>query len=423
MGIIQDKAEKFKREIDTKHRIEGLILPTLIHPPLGRPDLQTGNYENCAIWTGLDVPARSMEYYITKDPKTRTSAKWGLNALHKLQDITGVSGLISRGFKIRDAASWDEDFFWIKPTDKTRQSNEWHQNGKYRWLGDVSKSQIFGIVFGYWTFNEFCNPNEEERKQISTHLEQMTEKLMGDRLVLKDADGQKSGYGDYRRKTVHLGIGGLGPSLVLGQLKLTEHITGNKKWGDEYRRLIQEEGFSECLNFQGRQLPPFKNIPILGNLSTSFGSEDNLAMLNAYMLLNLEQNPHIRTIILRGLENRWSTADDKENSLFNFIYHASGLSMTPDLLTAVDALKRFPEEKTIPIVALKRKASLVQIAKSIGSDNIPIENRPIDEYAWRVNPKRRDSWRGIGGQMEFTGVDYLLARAIGLKHGYLKLDD
>ena len=90
-------------------------------------------------------------------------ARASVLALHKLQDITGVDGLIARGFKTRDQSTWDEDFFWIREGNKNRQGNEWHQAKNYRWLGDTSKSQVFGVAFGYFAFNQFCSPTVEER--------------------------------------------------------------------------------------------------------------------------------------------------------------------------------------------------------------------------------------------------------------------
>ncbi len=97
---------------------------------------------------------------------------------------------------------------------------------------------------------------------------------------------------------------------------------------------------------------------------------------------------------------------------------------TPALEMGIDALKRFPLDKQVPVVALKRKLpkSRLRVVRDVlFSSRIPIEDRPVDEYMWRVNPLRRDEWRaGKGGTMEFTGVDFLIAAHMGMYHGFLR---
>ena len=195
MVVLDDilrKAGDFERIIQDRHSIQGLVLPTLVLPPIGREDYQTGNYENCAIWTGVYVASQSLKYAITGDLKAREQAKLGLQALHRLQEVTGERSLIARGYKLRDEPSPDELFFWIKEgknlgqsklrDDKDyskrvnakaydvlfgyRRNNEWHQSGGYRWLGDTSKSQVFGVAVGYFAFNQFCNATPQEREKI-----------------------------------------------------------------------------------------------------------------------------------------------------------------------------------------------------------------------------------------------------------------
>ena len=110
--------------------------------------------------------------------------------------------------------------------------------------------------------------------------------------------------------------------------------------------------------------------------------------------------------------------------MFNFLYHASMGVETSALQAGIDALQRFPEEKTVSLVALKR--TLPDSKKHIlsmywNSQNKPIDERPADEYLWRVNPRREDRWMGgRKGIMEFTGVDFLTAMNLGRFHGFVK---
>lgn len=411
---ILKKAEDFNSIIQDRHSIRGLVLPTLVLPSVGRGDYQSGNYENCAIWTGVYVAAQSLRYAATGDLQAREQARAGLQALHKLQDVTGELGLIARGYKDGNAKTWDEDFFWEK---RGRHGDEWHQNDSgQRWLGDPSKSQIFGVVFGYFAFYQFCNPDEQEKKKIGLYLSNIVNRIIKNEMMVIDKDGQVSNWGNYSPKQ-YLGFGGIGPFLMLSKLKLAANITGLEIFKKEYQRLIYGK---EYLRFLERCRP---NFPVLKQLSTSFGSEDNLAMLNYYMLMHLEDNGDVLSKCKKGLEKRWKIVNDPENVLFNFIYHALAKTETPDLEAGVKALHKFPTEKSVPLIALKRKLpdSKRAIVWNIASSRrMSIEERPADEYLWRVNPFRHDKWRnGREGIMEFTGVDFLIAAYMGLHHNFI----
>jgi len=409
-GILQ-KAEHFNRAIQERHTLEGLILPTLVLPPVGRGDYQSGNFENCAIWTGVYIAAQSLRYAITGEQEARDLAKAGVLALHRLQGITGIEGLIARGFKIGDFPTWDEEFFWKKKRDHTRQGNEWHQGDGYRWLGDTSKSQVFGVTFGYFAFNQFCEPTETEKREMGEYLSRIVDRINRSGGKIVDADGQASGYGNYLPGQ-YWGAGGVGPFLMLAKLRLAGRLTGEDRFDKEYQRLLNEEPYTEFL-----ERCRF-NPPIWRGISTAFGSEDNLAMLNYYMLMSLESDDGILQACRTGLEKRWKAINDPQNSLFNFVYPALTQSETPALSMGVDALERFPAEKQVPIIALKRKRSIVRAASDVLlSGRIPMKDRPIDEYAWRINPLRRDEWKvGKTGRMEFTGVDFLIAAYMGIYH-------
>ena len=123
----------------------------------------------------------------------------------------------------------------------------------------------------------------------------------------------------------------------------------------------------------------------------------------------------------KGLNNLWRKINDPENSLFNFIYSSLG-GETPDLQQSVDALERFPAEKTVDVVALKRQIPAgMRPVDIMRHTKMPLHERPIDEYAWRVNPFRHDKWVEVmPGRMEFTGVDFLIAAYFGRYHGLIR---
>jgi len=423
IDIILEKAEEFDRVIQEKHTLDGLVLPTLVTDSELEIGPYSGNHENDTIWTGLYATAKAFEYAVTNDPKARELAKKSILALHKAQDITLKPGLVARGYKIADKATWDEAFFWIK-TGKNlghselrafedyedsakaldflfgyRRKNEWNQGEeefeRYRWLGDPSKSQIFGVMFAYFTFDKFCNPDEEEKAEIKRHLCDIVDRIIDNDMTIVGADSEMTGYGNYKarsgkddrgiKKTLNWfreAYGNLGPFLILSHLKLAYKMSGDERYQRKYEELLYGESHTR---FLGKSRI---SIPLINNILTT-GSDDNLAMLNNYLFMSLEDDPHLISICAQGLGDRWRRIRDPENALFNFIYHAL-VGSGEDHKIGADALSKFPKEKSVPLISLKRKQKTLQSLTA--RETVHIENRMVDEYMWRVNPFRRSEW-------------------------------
>ena len=434
---ILQKESEFDSVIEERHLIEGLVLPTLVLPHIGSEDLQTGNYENCAIWTGLHVAAQSLRFASTWDNGARRLAKNSLLALHKLQTVTNDSGIIARGYKLRSEPSWDELFFWIKEGKNLGQSklrdeedfpagnranaydalfgyrrnNEWHQEGEYRWLGDASTSQVFGVLYGYFAFHRYCNPTTEEMAFIKKDVANIVHKLLDKKMQIVDTDKKRTTYGGNRRFFGY----GVGPAITLSEIKLAHHITGEERFRTEYHRQLEKCMHSGSINPRRPEFGPLKYT------HSNLGSDDNLTMLNYSMLMSLEDNNDVLESCRRGLMERWLAINDPQNPLFNFIYHALLGQKSPVLQQGIDALDGFPTTKVVDAVALKRVLPISQQLRDIlAPARIPLEERPVDEYAWRINPYRHDKWVPVlPGKMEFTGIDFLFAKNFALYHNLL----
>ena len=437
LDIILEKASAFESAIQDRHLIEGLVLPTLVLPDLGEADFQTGNYENCAIWTGEYVAAQSLRFAVTGDPQAKIKAKNSLTALHKLQTITNGDELVARGFKLRDERSWDELFFWIKEGKNLGQSklrdeydfskgnrakvydtlfgyrrnNEWHQAGPYRWLGDASNSQVFGVLFGYFAFHRYCNPTADEMEFIKKDVANIVNKLLDNNMQIVGKDKKRTTYGSNRRFFGY----GVGPAITLSEIKLAHHITGEERFQTEYYRQLEKCMHSGSINPRRPEFGPLKYT------HSNLGSDDNLTMLNYDMFMSLEDNNEVLESCRRGLRERWLAINDPQNPLFNFIYHALLGQKSPALQQGIDALDDFPTNKVVNAVALKRTLPICQQLRDVLTHTkMPLQERPVDEYAWRVNPYRHDKWVAVlPGKMEFTGIDFLIAANYGLYHNLI----
>ncbi len=409
---ILEKAAQFEDLLNKRHIVHGQVLPVLVESPHDLIEARRGNYENAAFLTGLYAAAESFRYAATRNHAALASATQSIEALLELETVTKVPGLMARAIKAGNKPLWDENFFWRKPSDKTRLGNEWHQtdNGR-RWLGDPSKSQIFGAMFGMFVYTYFFEVKQEMKDRIPGFVERVVQRIESKNFTIVDADGLPTGHGDYKKPR------SVGPLLMLGMLKLAHTLTKKRQWEKLYQNFY-EAHHRDAFITSGRV-----NLPLYRRLCSvsGYGSEDNLTMLNLYMLLGLESEQSRWKTYHRLLEKSFQKTYSKQNALFSFVYHAFSPDDIDRLEESAAALEQFPTKKTVSGITLKRKLTKAGAAKSLLLPKLDIEDWPTDEYAWRVNPYRRDTWvSDRPGTMHFTGVDYLLATYLGMKHGFVK---
>lgn len=425
---LRQKLDLFEHNLKREHlptELRGLALPTLVKSAEGKAcDALTGNHENVSIWNGCRALAKMLLFKQEGGTHLDTTREI-LAGMQFLQEVTGQQGLIARSFKSGDAPTWDEHFFWHKKSDKTRLDNEWHQRSDgIRWLGDASKSQVFGATLTAASLLLFGNLDGITKKVVAEYFCPIVDRILESNGHLIDPDGKVTGYGNYNPKKMHFGFGGIGPQLMLTNLKLAALLTQSEKRKFDYQEIYDQRIKSGHLNLVDR---PRVNPPILKNISTAFGSDDNLAILNTFLLAlldNFSGNANISTqdTCKRALANRWRLAASPENALFSFIYHGMNEKIGQDSLRpAILAMENFSEDKTVNVVALKAKnpKGKALIAPAIWGSSKPLVDWPKEEYAWRWNPRNPATWEnalgkeGIPGHMQFTGIDYMLAYAIG----------
>ena len=118
------------------------------------PTTQQNQWQEDADWiTGLYVGAESLRYATTGETVAADQARESWQALHKLSNISGTPGIVAR--------------YFLSHVDGPLGSGRkrWHQNsdGIY-WIGDISRDQLSGHMFGLATY--FDHLATEEEKQV-----------------------------------------------------------------------------------------------------------------------------------------------------------------------------------------------------------------------------------------------------------------
>ena len=95
---LERKAAFFDERIEARHVRHGLVSDSSLRVP---GDLSTNvkhDNDNDGLWTAMYLAAQSYRHAVTRDPDARTKASRSLQALLRLEEITGIPGFPARSF-------------------------------------------------------------------------------------------------------------------------------------------------------------------------------------------------------------------------------------------------------------------------------------------------------------------------------------
>src|SRR5262249_34188444 len=285
------KAARFESDLRERHDFEGLVLPSVLLPPLGRADFQTGNYENACKLTGAYVGAASLRYAVTGLADDREAARRSMLALHRLQDITGVPGVFARGFKRADgptpdehASGWPGEHHW------------WFQNGPYRWMGDVSKDQLSAMFFGYALYWDLV-ADASDRAGIAEHVDALMGRVVDNGMLLVDVNGKTRNLRPDVVAAGHFGEDTLRAAQALANLKIAHRITGRARYQAKYRELIEREQYHRRLI--GMSAHRYRKVLWPAGLHYN---DTRMGFEALYSLIRYEDDPTLLGCYRRGLD-------------------------------------------------------------------------------------------------------------------------
>lgn len=253
------------------HLNEGVIMADAIffHDPAA--PFSWGNYEDAAGHTAVYLAGLAHKYAVTKDPAVRKEADTLFEGILKLEKVTGVPGVVARGFYKTDEPRWHEKAYFF--------SEEWHDSPTmpgYRWQGDLSSDKFTDFLYGVGTYWEFC-ADDARKAQAAAFMDRFVGRCVDNNYKMIDADGKMTLWGNFCPDLPHQPLNAL---EMLAALKVTERLTGNKRYGDSYRYLIDEHQYDEETMLAKTLWPDEWNVPW----------DDNLAGKAYYMLLRWEDD-------------------------------------------------------------------------------------------------------------------------------------
>ena len=114
-------------------------------------DQSTRSTDNDGLWTAMYVAAESFRFKVTGDAAARDNARQGMQAILRLEQITGRPGFPARSFiKVGE--------------DEQPKDGEWHDtpDKAWRWKGDTSSDEIVGHYFVYPIYYDLVADDSRE---------------------------------------------------------------------------------------------------------------------------------------------------------------------------------------------------------------------------------------------------------------------
>ncbi len=265
-----------------------------------------GPHADCLDASSEMLAAYSHKYAVTGDPEDRAFANQLFEGILKLDEVTGVPGLIARGLYKTDKPLWHEEVFWY---------DEWHWSSSmpgYRWLGDLSSDKFTSIFYGVGTYWEFC-ADDEYKQKASDLLERFMNRIVDDNFKLTDLDGKMTLWGNFCPDLPHQSLNSL--KILMG-LKVAYRITGNERFNSAYHMLIDRYSYDDDQILSKIIWPPeWRNV-----------GDDYHAARSLYMLMRYEDDPSLLIKYKMNLNRHWYdwktiTPEFESTIWFIMVYH------------------------------------------------------------------------------------------------------
>lgn len=391
---LSEKARHFEARLRARHVRHGLTADSRLTRPGDLTSNQMVSSDNDGLWTAMYVAAEAYRYRVTRDPEALAAARQGMQALLRLEEISGIPGFPARSF-IRKGVD-------LQPSD-----GEWHDtpDGVWRWKADTSSDEIVGHYYIYAIYSDLV-ADDLEKERIRQTVTRVTDHILNNNYQLIDVDGKRTLWGWWGPQTIWEDATetGLRALHILSHLRVAIHLTGNPRYQAAYDDLIRTHRYHLLTRNQKINYPGYINH-----------SDDELAFLSYYPLLRYETDEALRKVYLDSLERAWQVERPERNPLWNFIYAVGRRTSDFDREESLRTLREIPMELVEWNVANSHRADIVRdlLADRFGRAQslhvLPYDELPMTK--WNGNPYRLDG--GAAGQREDDGAYFLLPYWMG----------
>ncbi len=398
---LQEKSRTFVERVQKRHNRWGLTADSNLKTPGDLNSNQMVSSDNDGLWTAMYVAAECFRFKVTGEKDARENARVGMNALMRLEEISGNPGFPARSF-IKVGVD-------LQPKD-----GEWHDTPDklWRWKGDTSSDEIVGHYFVYPIYFDLVADESEKPKLIGV-IDRITNHILDHNYQLVDLDGKRTMWGFWGPDQIwddpdETGIRAL---HILAHLRVAMHMTTNPD-----NRAKYEKAYNDLIkNHKYHLLTQNQKIMVPGHINHS---DDELAFLSYYPLLQYETDPELRKVYQYSLERSWLIEKPERNPLWNFIYAVGCEAKDFDKENSVRTLQEIPLDQIqwtvknsnrldVPIDPMSDRFKKTQALIVLPYDELPMSK-------WNGNPYNLDG--GDEGRSEDDGAYFLLPYWMGRFH-------
>ncbi len=394
---LEEKAAYFEDRIRKRHLRHGFVASSSLAEPGNLASNRTVSTDNDGLWTAMYAAAECYRYAATKSPEALAYAKTAIEAILKLEAITGRPGLPARSYILPSEPRPRDGIWFVSPT------------ANLIWKGDTSSDEMVGHFYIFAIAYDLL-PDKELKKRIQSTVRRMMSLIVNHNYTLTDIHGMPTWWGRWDREYFASERGKPDSPLnaleILSFLKVAHHITGDPLFASHYGRLAVGEGYAP-LTEKYKQLRETINY-----------SDEELAMLSFYPLLSLEDDPGLRGIYLAALDQWWENCQNEKNPLWTYIYATANRGKPAPLEDAAWTLQRIPMDLVSWTVKNSNRTDIQWVGdpdrfqRRQSKTLLPPDERPI--MKWNGNPFIVDG--GNGGRSEDDGAFFLLPYWMGRAH-------
>jgi len=454
---LAEKAEIYEQEIEQfiKRTPLGYVAEAHLRRAGDKTSADPQDSDNDGLWTAMYGAGECFAYGATKDSKAKERARKAFEALRFLQKVTqGGDHVPPKGYIARTIRSMDfpdpnrgrieadreeqkRDTLWKVYEPRWPKSAD----GKWYWKSDTSSDELDGHYFFYALYFELCADTPAEQERVREVVRDATDHLITHGFTMVDHDGKPTRWGIYSPNYLNHDPKwwperGLNSLSMLTYLAVAAYVTGDAKYEDASRELIEKHGYAHNLMY-----PKMQHGPGSGNQS-----DDEMAFMCYYGLLHCSKNEQLKAMVRVSFFSYWINEEPEMNPFFNFAYAAQNLeasgsrpfgsfSLRP--LTgwhndSMATLYGFPLDRrnwarknshrldiedlpTMRSSDLDERNRRRQRGHLVNGKVLPVQNRHFNH--WNTDPWHLD-YGGNGNELG-AGTVFLLPYYMGLYHGFI----
>jgi hypothetical protein len=404
---LAEKSRTFVARVQARHSRWGLTADSRLQVPGDLASNQMVSSDNDGLWTAMYVAAESFRFKVTGESAARQNARQGMNALIRLESITGIPGFPARSFiKMRPPGQ-----------DVQPQDGEWHDtpDKQWRWKGDTSSDEIVGHYFVYPIYYDLA-ATDAEKPALRAVIERITNHILDNNYQLIGPGGKRTRWGWWGPAAIWEDPDetGLRALHMLSHLRVALYMTANAQYRARYEAAYQDLIKTHKYHWLARN----QKVMVPGSINHS---DDELAFLSYYPLLRYETDPALLAVYKQSLERSWQIERPERNPLWNVIYAAGTGAAEFDRDASVRTLREIPMDMVkwtvsnskrldVPVDPLSDRFQRRQALIVLPYDELPMSK-------WNGNPYSLDG--GQGGRGEDDGAYFLLPYWMGRFHKLL----